>query len=258
VDLDLDGRAFLVTGGSSGLGLATARRLAAEGAAVTLAGRRAALVDAAVAEIEQSGGRAHGHCADVTSPEDCAGLVAATIARWGRLDGLLNAAGHRSGAAFTELDDAAWEDDHRLKLMAIVRLCRSALPELAVSGGAILNVLSIWGRAPSAGGLPSSAYRAAGLAVTKTIAAEHAADGIRANALLVGLVDSGQWDAAATAAGLPVPDFLQETAVSLGVPWGRPGRMEEFADVAAFLLSPRASYVTGAALNLDGGLSPVP
>src|SRR5690606_36754425 len=128
---------------------------------------------------------------------------------------------------------------------------------LVESRGAVVNVLSTHARAPGGASLPSSASRAAGLALTKSTATELAPAGVRVNAVLVGLIESGQWSHLDPAAERPeeTPDGL---AAARGVPMGRLGRAEEFADVAAFLLSPRSSYVTGAALNIDGGLCPVP
>lgn len=250
-------RAFLVTGGTNGLGRALAERLLREGARVAVLGRDRERVDATAALLGTSGGRALGIAGDVTSPADCERAIDVTLATFGRLDGLVNGTGHRSGGRFVTLGEEEWLADFQLKLLACVRLCRLAMPALVEARGSILNVLSVWSRFQTAGGLPSSALRAAGMAVTKTIAAEHAADGVRANAALVGVIVSGQWEEEAAAANTTSGALLEDLALSLGVPLGRPGRAEEFADVAAFLLSPRASYVTGAALNIDGGLSPV-
>lgn len=257
MDLELTGKAYLVTGGSSGLGLAIARRLLREGALVSILGRDAERLQAAAKGLE------HAETVlplqgDVTHTEDCELAIDATLARFGRLDGLVNSAGHRSGGLLTTLSDADWIADFQLKLLSTVRMSRLAAPSLQQYGGAILNVLSIWSRFQGAGGLPSSALRAAGLALTKSVASELGPEGIRVNAVLIGVIESGQWTAAAKEAGNTVAEYVGGLAQQFDVPLGRAGHADELGDVAAFLLSPRASYVTGAALNVDGGLSPVP
>ena len=123
--------------------------------------------------------------------------------------------------------------------------------------GAVLNVLAIGARTPGASSTPTTASRAAGLAFTKALASEVAAKGVRANALLIGLMESGQWVRRAEAEGITLEDFYARGARAANIPLGRYGRAEEFADVATFLLSPRASYVTGVGISVDGGLSPV-
>jgi NAD(P)-dependent dehydrogenase (short-subunit alcohol dehydrogenase family) len=111
-------------------------------------------------------------------------------------------------------------------------------------------------KAPGAGSAPSSVSRAAGMALMKALSKELAPDGIRVNAILIGLIESGQWVRSAEAAGVPLPEYYKRLADGSGVPLGRIGRADEFADLAAYLLSARASYLTGTAINLDGGLSP--
>lgn len=142
-----------------------------------------------------------------------------------------------------------------MKLFAAIEMTRAFTPALSVRGGVILQVLAISGRHPSALSAPTSVTRAAGLAFTKAASKDLAPLGIRVHALLVGLVHSAQWERAAAAAGKPVEALEAELARGAGVLVGRMGRSEEFTDVAAFLLSPRASYLSGVGLNVDGGLS---
>jgi NAD(P)-dependent dehydrogenase (short-subunit alcohol dehydrogenase family) len=256
MDLDLAGKAVLIAGGTDGLGLALAKRLAAEGASVAVCGRDAARVQAAEAAVRQAGGDAFAQQADVTRPEDLQAFVDAAVARWGRIDGVVHNAGRASAGAIESIEDATWESDFQLKLMAAVRLTRMVLPRLREARGSILFTLAIAAKAPGGSSEPSSVTRAAGMALMKALSKELAPDGVRANAVLIGLIESGQWVRAAESTGQPVEQFYERFAKDAAIPLGRFGRAEEFADLGCFLLSPRASYLTGVAVNLDGGLSP--
>ncbi len=257
MELELEGKAVLVTGGSNGLGRALCHRLVAEGASVAFCGTDPGRVETARAALESAGGDVLAMRADVTDPADLARLVAGTLERFGRLDGLVNNAGRSAARPLAELGDADWDEDLSLKLYAAARLCRLAMDALARQGGSILNVLAIAAKAPGAGSMPSSVSRAAGLALTKALSKEVGPAGVRVNAVLIGLVESGQWERRAAAAGVPVGQLYEDMARGSGIPLGRVGRAEEFADLATFLLSPRAGYVSGAAINLDGGLCAV-
>jgi len=140
--------------------------------------------------------------------------------------------------------------------MAAVRLTRLALPQLRASRGAVLFTLALAAKAPGGSSEPSSVTRAAGMALMKALSKELAPDGIRVNAVLIGLIESGQWARMAEGAGTDVSAFYDGFARDAGIPLGRFGRATEFADLGCFLLSSRASYLTGTAINLDGGLSP--
>jgi NAD(P)-dependent dehydrogenase (short-subunit alcohol dehydrogenase family) len=256
VDLELAGKVVLVTGGTDGLGLALAAQLAAEGASVAVCGRDEDRLEYARTEVESAGGDVLAVRADVSSSADLEAFVDAAVGRWGRIDAVVHNAGRASGGTLESIDDATWEADFQLKLMASVRLTRLALPQLRASRGAVLFVLAIAAKAPGAASEPSSVNRAAGLALMKALSKELAPDGIRVNAVLIGFVESGQWVRAAAAAGVELPDFYQRFSRDAGVPLGRFGRSEEFADLGCFLLSARATYLSGVAINLDGGLSP--
>lgn len=256
MDLQLDGKAVLVTGGTDGLGLALAKRLVAEGASVAVCGRDPGRVEAAGTLLGEAGGDAFAQQADVSNPADLDSFVEAALERWGRIDGVVHNAGRAAGGPIQSIDDSAWESDFQLKLMAAVRLTRLALPELRATQGSILFTLAISAKAPGGSSEPSSVTRAAGMALMKALSKELAPDGVRANAVLIGLIESGQWVRAAEGSGEPLERFYARFARDAAIPLGRFGRAEEFADLGCFLLSPRASYLTGVAINLDGGLSP--
>jgi NAD(P)-dependent dehydrogenase (short-subunit alcohol dehydrogenase family) len=178
------------------------------------------------------------------------------VSRWGAIDGVVNNAGRASGGAFESVGDDEWIGDIDLKVMAAVRLTRLAIPHLRASGrGAVVNVLNVGSKAPGAASLPTTASRAAGLAITKALSKELGPDNVRVNAVLIGLVESGQWRRRSEASGQSLDTVYEQ--LGRGIPLGRVGRADEFADLAAYLLSPRSSYVTGSAINLDGGSSPV-
>jgi NAD(P)-dependent dehydrogenase (short-subunit alcohol dehydrogenase family) len=194
--------------------------------------------------------------ADVSSAAELERFVQVALDQWGRIDGVVNNAGRSSATGIETTSDDEWHADYDLKVMAAVRLVRLALPHLRASDRAsVINVLNIGSKAPGANSFPTSASRAAGLAITKSLSKELAPSGVRVNALLIGLVESGQWRRRSESSGQPLDALYASMAGN--IPLGRVGRSDEFADVAAFLLSPRSSYVTGSAINIDGGASPV-
>jgi NAD(P)-dependent dehydrogenase (short-subunit alcohol dehydrogenase family) len=256
VDLELEGNVVLITGGTDGLGLALAQRLADEGALVAICGRTEERLVQAAATLREAGADVLAVRADVEQAADIARFVDEALSRWGRIDGIVHNAGRSAAGTLESSDDETWESDLQLKLMGAVRLTRMALPHLRQSRGAALFTLAMAAKAPGAGSTPSSVSRAAGMALMKALSKELAPDGIRVNAILIGLIESGQWVRSAQAAGVELPAYYARLAEGAAIPLGRVGRSDEFADLAAFLLSSRASYLTGTAINLDGGLSP--
>lgn len=259
MDLGLRGKRAIITGGSKGIGLATAITLAAEGTQVAIVARNAGpLQEAAKAIREKTWTEPLVLVADATSGDDARRVVEQAAQHFGGLDILVNNAGTSAAAPFEKVEAEAWGADLDLKLLGAVNFARAALPHLRkAGGGAILNVTAIGGKTPGASSLPTSVSRAAGLALTKAMSKDLAADKIRVNAVCIGLVRSDQierkWRQAA-------PELTWEqfaTDPRHGIPLGRIGQAEEAAKVITFLVSEAASYVTGTAVNIDGGTSAV-
>src|SRR5215813_15000616 len=251
LDLGLGGKIAIITGGSDGLGRAAAEKLAAEGARVAICARRKEHLDKAADEIRKAtGSQVLAHAADVSRAADCERLVDAVAAQWGGIDILLNNAGTSAAAAFEKVDDEAWQSDWDLKVMGAVRMTRLAIPHMKKRGGGrIVNITTVGGKTPLPRSLPTTVTRAAGLNLTKSLANEYAADNSRVNPICIGLVRSAQM--ARRAKG-----DLEAHYTELGkqrVPLGRVAHASEFADLFAFLVSERATYITGASVNFDGG-----
>ena len=257
MELELTGKVVVVTGGTDGLGLALAKRLVLEGASVAICSRRPQAVEQAVNELAEysTPEQVFGQPVDVIDAGALEGFANDVVQRFGRVDGLVNNAGRAAAMSVSAVSDEQWSDDLDLKLFAAIRTTRLFTPQLAQHGGAIVNVLAISGKHPGASSSPTSISRAAGLAFTKATSKDLGPLGIRANAILVGFIESGQWVRSAESLGQRLEAFATEWVAGAGIPLGRMGRADEFADLAAFLLSPRASYLTGAGINLDGGLS---
>lgn len=255
MDLELSDKVVVITGGSDGLGAAAAHVALREGARVAICGRDEQKLHDRAEALRAVGGDVLAVRADVTRPTDIIRFLEAAHDRWGRVDALVNNAGASSAGAFVDVTDDKWEADLGLKLMAAIRAARTAFPMLRERGGSIVNVLSITARTPGARSMPTSVSRAAGLALTKALSREWGPDGIRVNAVLIGMVRSGQWERMAQARGSSVDELLAARAAESGIPLRRVASAEEFGDLVAFLVSPRGSYLTGTAIAFDGGLS---
>jgi NAD(P)-dependent dehydrogenase (short-subunit alcohol dehydrogenase family) len=264
MDLGLDGKVAIVTGGSDGIGLATARRLVGEGAKVAIVGRRVDALERAAALIDP---RRQGDVliapGDVAAADTAKRVVDATLQRFGAIDILVNNAGTSAAKPFDDVADADWETDFQIKLWGAVRLIQQVLPTMRKSGsGRIVNVTNLAGRTPGAGSMPTSISRAAGIALTKALSKDLAADNILVNTVCIGLIKSGQHERryareAAPGANIDLDSRYAEDAKLRAIPLGRIGESEEAGDVIAFLVSARASYITGVAINIDGGTSSV-
>ncbi|WP_435171976.1 SDR family NAD(P)-dependent oxidoreductase [Paenibacillus glycanilyticus] len=259
MELGLKGKRAIITGGSKGIGLETAILLAAEGAQVAIVARSEEPLKAAAAKIvEKTGVEPLIISADVSVEVEVQRAVAEAAERFGGIDILVNNAGTSAAKPFEAVDTSAWSADLDLKLFGAIHFTRAALPYLRQSGrSAVVNVTAIGGKTPSGSSLPTSVSRAAGLALTKAMSKDLAADGIRVNAVCIGLIRSDQiermWQA--TAPHLTWDEFAAEPRHD--IPLKRIGRTEEAANVIAFLVSEAASYVTGTSVNIDGGKAAV-
>ena len=261
MDLELSGKVAVVTGGSEGIGKATARSLGREGARVVVCARRADVLEAAVGEIsEETGAEIVPVVADVSRAPDVERLIGSTVERFGRLDILVNNAGTSRAGGFETVSDEGWQEDLDLKLFGHIRAVRAAIPHLRrAGGGSIISVLNIGAKQPAAASVPTSVSRAAGMALVKALSKELAPDNIRVNAVLIGLIKSMQHERRWRGAGgsQSLEDFYAAMVRQRGVPLGRVGEAEEVGDLIAMLASPRIAYITGVAINADGGTSGV-
>ena len=263
MDVRMDGRVAVITGASTGLGLAMAKEFAASGGSVAILARKADALAAAKAEVQKAAGKANikieAYSCDVSKAAPIADTIKKVVADFGKVDILVNNAGISHAKPFDTVTDEDWQGDLDLKLFAAIRLARLVLPGMRErKWGRIVNVLNIGAKAPGANSTPTSVSRAAGLALTKALSKENAPHGVLVNAMLVGLIDSDQWQRrhkTAAGAGKTYEEFL--ASMSGRIPLGRMGKAEEFARMACFLCSDAGSFVTGVAINVDGGASPV-
>jgi NAD(P)-dependent dehydrogenase (short-subunit alcohol dehydrogenase family) len=259
MDLGLLGKVAAITGGSEGIGRATAFRFCEEGVRVAICARREGVLQTTAKEIASAtGGEVLAVCADVTTAANCARFIQQTVERFGRLDILVNNAGRSSAMPFEEADDEVWQEDMEVKLYGAIRCTRLAIPHMRKQGGGrIINMTTIGGKQPGAQSVPTSVTRAAGINLTKALAHEYAADNILVNTICLGHLKSAQWTRRWQAhfSHMTLDEFYAMQGES--IPLKRLGEAEDVADLVCFLASERARYITGTAINIDGGFSGV-
>ena len=259
MEVRLDGRSALITGGSLGLGKAMALKFAESGADVAIIARRQDVLDETRKEIEAvSRNKVIAEACDVTDAAAVERLVNRVNGEFGKIDILVNNAGSSMRGKFEEVTDEMWHADFDLKLFAAIRLIRLVFPAMKERRwGRIINVLNIGAKAPLPGSAPTSVTRAAGMAMSKVLAGEGAPHNVLVNALCTGLLVSDQHVRRHRQKpdGLTFDQWLEKAGKA--IPLGRFGEAEEFANIACFLASDAGSYITGTAINVDGGRSPV-
>ncbi|HEY7292924.1 MAG TPA: SDR family oxidoreductase [Vicinamibacterales bacterium] len=252
MDLQLRDKTAIVTGSTRGLGLAIAAALAAEGCHVTICGRgEADLRSAATSLGEQArdGARVHAVRADVSTDAGVTDVISKGVAAFGGLDILVNNVGLGKGSGITDTSDEDWREALDHTLFPAVRASRLAVPHLRRrGGGSIVMIASIWGR-ESGGRMTYNAVKAAEISLAKSMAQQLAADNIRVNSVAPGSIrfPGGSWDRRVQADPEGMAEFIRRE-----LPFGRFGRPEEVGAVVAFLASPRASWISGASVTVDG------
>jgi 3-oxoacyl-[acyl-carrier protein] reductase len=250
MDLGLAGKVAIVTGASRGLGLASARALLAEGARVVICGRTREPLDRATQELVGGG---HPDVlavqADVSVEADLQRLVGETVDRFGGIDVLVNNVGLGKGGGLMDTPDDVWQQAFDQTLFPAIRASRLVVPHMQRrGGGVILLIASIWGR-ESGGRMTYNAVKAAEISLGKALAQQLASSGIRVNSIAPGsiLFEGGSWHQRQQADPAGIAQFIVRD-----LPFGRFGRADEVGDVVAFLASPRASWISGACVTVDG------
>lgn len=254
MDLGLAGKKAIVTGASKGLGRAIAGELAGEGADLAICARHGEELDAAAKELRASGREVHAEIADVTVPDQIKDFVARSAEALGGIDILVNNAGGARPGTFQTLTDKDWKADLDVKLFSMLRFSREVLPHMrARGGGRIININAVLGRSPDPGLFATSVNRAACISLSKTLALELAADNILVNSVNIGSVVTPQWANIhrRRAPDAPAEEFFAQAAER--IPLRRFGRPDEVAGIVAFLAGERASYITGASIDVAGG-----
>jgi 3-oxoacyl-[acyl-carrier protein] reductase len=258
MELGLAGRRAIVTGGSKGLGKAIAAELLAEGAQVVLCSRHEGELEETAAELRKDGGTVIALVCDVTDPDQVAEFIqaAASALGDGGIDILVNNAGGARPGRFETLTDADWQEDFEVKALSQIRCTRAALPWLRQSTAPrVININAVYARYPDPAFLASSVNRASCLSLAKALSIELGHEGILVNSVNIGFVTTPQWENIhrRRAPDTPAEEFFAGLAAQ-EVPLGRFGRPDEVAGIVTFLAGDRASYITGASIDVAGGM----
>jgi NAD(P)-dependent dehydrogenase (short-subunit alcohol dehydrogenase family) len=258
MELGLQGRVALVTGGSKGIGRACAAGLAAEGCRVALCARGAEALERAAAELAAKGAEVLTVAADLVEADAARRVVEATVSRFGRLDVLVNNAGAIRGGPFLGTAPEQWADDWQLKILGYVRMAQAAIPHMRTRGwGRIVNVIGAAARNPTPDHMAGGIANAGLVNWTRALADLGAPHGILVTAVSPGATATERWDglvAQRARAQGKTPEELRGE-LTRAQPLGRIGRPEDVADLVVFLASERASFLTGVAITVDGGAS---
>ena len=257
MEISLSGRSAIVTGGSKGIGFGVATRFIQSGADVAIVARGREALDAAVKALSVGAKtKVIGVQADVGVAGDVKRAYEEVMRAFGKVDIIVNNAGTSRAGPFENLTDEVLLGDLEQKLFAAVRLTRLVWPQMKERRwGRVINTLNIGAKTPRANSAPTTISRAAGMALTKVLAGEGGPFNITVNALLVGFIEADQHVQAAAKMGISLDEYLGSRTKD--TPLKRPGTPEEFANLACFLASDASSYITGTAINVDGGHSPV-
>lgn len=259
MDLQLQGKVVAITGGSKGIGYQSALQFVQEGAEVAICARGFKQLQVAKESIFKATGKEITiFPCDVSKEEDCKAFIEGVIKRFGRIDILVNNAGTAAANPFEQVSKELWQADLDLKLFSAIHCSKYAVAEMKKQrSGSIVNVTAVMAKTPPANSLPTTVSRAAGIALTKAMSNDLGPVGIRVNAVCIGLIRSDQiekrWK-------MQEPDLTWEQyseKVGASIPLRRIGNTEEAANMIVFLASPAASYITGTAVNIDGGSSPM-
>jgi 3-oxoacyl-[acyl-carrier protein] reductase len=257
MELGLRGKVAAITGGSEGVGRVSALHFCEEGARVAICARRVDVLQNTAREIESAtGGEVLAVRADITDPVDCERFIQRTAERFGRLDILVNSAGGASATPFERVDDEVWREHVEAKLNGAIRCTRLAIPYMRRQGGGrIINMTTVGSKQPGVCSTPMSVTVAAGVNLTKALANDYASDNILVNAICLGRVKSAEWTRRwrAQFSHMTLDEFYAKQGES--IPLKRLGEAEDVADLVCFLASERARYITGTAINIDGGIS---